>query len=390
MLINGVKYNRVDDINSLKSFLSKGSFIKSGLSVPVEEIVLHWAGSSYTGYSDHYQINVCLDTKTNKTFLLVADKSNFFDSSIHSHTWKRNTGKIGLSYICMFDIKRFPVTNEMIELAGQACAVICDFFGITTKDIKDHEDYAIIDDYRGLRWDCELKLNNGETVSSRTIRLASEYLSKINNKPVQVVKKTVEKPKELTPTVFKDVFKEKWYSVSILDLYSKGIVKGSKGLFLPEDSITRLHTCYILNTFINYIESNNRVVFENKINIQTTYGLGIDRIIKLGLMTGYKDNAFYPDNNLTRAEMSAIFSNLKKLIETKIKLKPINRLDENFLDVNNEWFAQPVKDCISMSLFVGYKESTGHYFRPNDLVKRSEFAVALYKFIRFLEKNKND
>ncbi len=390
--INGYLYHRIENSNNLKEYLAKGSMINSlGQKIPVTESVLHWAGSAYKGYSEHYQINVCLDTTTNGPFLLVADEAHFLNPKVHSHTWRRNTGKIGISFICMYDVKKYPVTDNMMKLAAEAHVELAKFYGYPIYNLFDHQDYAKIDNYEGLRWDCELKLDN-ETVSSRTFRYAKEKYAEDTNKdknveihltkPIVVPTKHVDK----TPTVFKDVFKEDWYSKAIEYLEQKDILEGYKSgkdrLFKPQSNITRLE---VANACLSITKTLHiKPIFEHKkFSDIVDINQSIDLVASQGIMSGYPDDTFRQAKCITRAELSVVLNNLYIYIYKSLNkpLKKYTLQEETFLDIDSKhWAYESIVNTYSMSLLIGYKEQTGHYFRPDDFLTRAEFAATLYKF----------
>lgn len=395
--INGYLYHKVKNPKDLKHFLVKGTMTNSlGQKIPVTESVLHWAGSSYTGYSEHYQINICFDPKTKEHFLLVADESHFLNPSVHSHTWRRNAGKIGISFICMFDTKKFPVTEFMMILAAEAHVELAKFYNFPVSNLFDHQDYAKLDNYEGLRWDCELKLDKNETVSSRTYRYAQEYANKSNDIQVKYIKPEIVKTVIKTSTVFTDVFKEDWYSKAIEYLEQKNILEGfkenSKRLFKPTNNITRIDVARMLVQIVKYIAKQKNIEHLNLLrstfmfnDVEVSQKDIIDLICRMGIMSGYLDNTFKPMQELTRAEFSVILFNLytylvnNKYIEDKNYYKPVD--EEPFLDVSNkDWFYTSVLFCYQNSLLIGYKEQIGHNFKPNNKLTRAEFSATVYKF----------
>lgn len=390
--INGYLYHKVRNPKDLKEYLAKGTMInKYGQKIPVTESVLHWAGSSYSGYSEHYQINVCFDPKTKEHFLLVADESHFLNPNIHSHTWRRNPGKIGISFICMYDVKKYPVTEFMMHIAADTHVELAKFYSYPIYNLFDHQDYAKIDNYEGLRWDCELKLDN-ETVSSRTFRYAKEKYAEETNKdknveiilskPVVVPTKHIDK----TPTVFSDVFKEDWYSKSIEYLEQKDILEGYKSgkdrLFKPQSNITRLEVANACLSITKTLHINP--TFEHKIFSDIlVINHSIDFVTFQGIMSGYPDNTFRQAKCITRAELSVVLNNLYIYIYKSLNkpLKKYTLQEETFLDIDSKhWAYESIVNTYSMSLLIGYKEQTGHYFRPDNFLTRAEFAATLYKF----------
>lgn len=86
-----------------------------------------------------------------------------------------------------------------------------------------------------------------------------------------------------------------------------------------------------------------------------------------GIIDGYKDGSFKPDDPVNRAEA------LKILINTA-RLEPFDTLDYSgkFSDVNDtEWFTEFLHTALSFEFISGYEDAT---FRPGNFITRAEAA----------------
>lgn len=367
---------KANELSKLKDLLPNRSF---------DEVVLHWAGSSYTGYSRHYQINICLDPNSNEPFALVADKSTFGNPDIHSHTYKRNTGKIGVSFICMFDIKKYPVTESMIQLASQVNVILCEKYDLDPIiDIKDHADYARMDFYSHLRWDTELKLSTGEDVTGRVKNLTKKALTveiKPKARPIPEVKKDIFK-------YFKDVESKDWFSNVVNEFFEKGMI-AKTDYFYPNRPITRGEAAGFISNFLQNRKFYSKVGFTfvfKDVESSAWYYSAINTVVSNGIMSGNKD-MFAPNKILTRAELSIIlYKTLMLLLSESQKLHLPLESSEGFLDVSSkDWFYNEICLLTNLSILIGYKESSGHYFRPEKTLTRSEFLVGLDKVENYLQ-----
>ena len=87
----------------------------------------------------------------------------------------------------------------------------------------------------------------------------------------------------------------------------------------------------------------------------------INKLAAAGIINGYEDNSFKPDNSITRAEF--VTMTVKAL-----NIKAENEYSGAFKDVySDSWFAEQVQ-CGLDSGFISQDEN----FRPNDNIKRSE------------------
>lgn len=84
------------------------------------------------------------------------------------------------------------------------------------------------------------------------------------------------------------------------------------------------------------------------------------------IIYGIDDNTFAPQNNITRAEFTALLSRVLKL--------PDVEEDNAFKDITgSEWFANDVKKAAKAGIINGFNGS----FRPSDRITRQEMAVMI-------------
>lgn len=123
------------------------------------KVYLHWSAGHYGQFYDDYHINIDKDG--------TMYMSHPLDVTL-AHTWKRNTGSIGLSMACCAfatsgDLGDEPPTSAQIESMAQAIAVICKGLDIPiTKDFvlthgeaADNEDNIYPHEPYGCKNGCE-------------------------------------------------------------------------------------------------------------------------------------------------------------------------------------------------------------------------------------------
>lgn len=96
-----------------------------------------------------------------------------------------------------------------------------------------------------------------------------------------------------------------------------------------------------------------------------------------GLVNGYKDNSYKPNNNVTRAEFITMLYNS---LEENEKLEASNVGFEDM--TGEEWYAQSVIWGVQNGIIKGYEDNT---FRGNNEISRQEMAVVISKFIEIKE-----
>ena len=89
----------------------------------------------------------------------------------------------------------------------------------------------------------------------------------------------------------------------------------------------------------------------------------IEKAVKLGFVSGYKDGTFKPDKTITRAEFS-------KLINGALGTE--KKSDIGFSDVRSkDWFYTEIQKSVASGFFSGYENNT---FKPTNPIKREEVA----------------
>lgn len=94
----------------------------------------------------------------------------------------------------------------------------------------------------------------------------------------------------------------------------------------------------------------------------------INKFVSSGIMEGYEDNTFRPDNDVTRAEFI-------KMVNKNFGFTEEGEV--NFTDVDkNSWYYQDLKKAIKAGYISGYDDGT---FKPDDSISREEVAEILRK-----------
>lgn len=97
----------------------------------------------------------------------------------------------------------------------------------------------------------------------------------------------------------------------------------------------------------------------------------IMEMAKLGMIKGYPDGGFYPDNMVTRAEFA-------KLLSSAIDVKP-QRTASAFVDVPNDYWAAPFIAPVNQYITTYVDNNGRRYFKPDFPVTREDVAAAMAK-----------
>jgi hypothetical protein len=98
-----------------------------------------------------------------------------------------------------------------------------------------------------------------------------------------------------------------------------------------------------------------------------------------GLINGYSDGSFKPDNQITRAEFAVLITKLLKL-NTDIE-------GTSFTDVKEtDWFSKYIEAAAKANIINGWNGM----FNPNENISRQDAAVILSKAVQYFNINRSD
>ena len=118
--------------------------------------------------------------------------------------------------------------------------------------------------------------------------------------------------KEISPEyqpVFSDVPGNRWYTPAIMWAYGRGVVMGYKdGTFGPDNSISRQDLVVLLYRYLGEPEAD-RSRLDSFADAKAVKGYAKNAMswaIANGIVMGYQDNTLRPEKTITRAEMAAL------------------------------------------------------------------------------------
>ncbi len=190
--------------------------------------------------------------------------------------------------------------------------------------------------------------------------------------------------KNYNAIIFKDTV-DHWAKNYIEQLYRWEYVKGrSKGVFSPDDILTRAEfTKIALNAIgeeVDPLENVEDSPFFD-VALYAWYTPYIKRAKKLGLIKGYPDGSFKPDDPINKVEA------VKMLMEGfKFDLHSIGKREDNFSDIlTAEWYFPSINFALHYHLIDGIRLPNGRIqndsFGPSRSMKRGEMAKLAVKAI---------
>lgn len=170
-----------------------------------------------------------------------------------------------------------------------------------------------------------------------------------------------------------------WAVEYVNELFARGVVQGrSPGEFAPDDSLTRAEMVKIaLESFGYELATSFQPVFPD-VNPQDWFALYLVTARNSGIVSGYPDGTFQPNNPISRVEA------LKILLEAS-RLNIANVPASNFEDVaRGQWFTSFVDFAFNRGIVSGKRPGV---FAPSDNVTRAEMAKMAVMTLRIVENN---
>ena len=183
-------------------------------------------------------------------------------------------------------------------------------------------------------------------------------------------------------SIFPDMTPAGWYESAVYNLFFLNVVNGyPDGTFKPNELITRAEASKMLALYLNIADGGQDESIFPDVTKEHWAGAYITSLAAVGLLQGYPDGTFKPEQYITRAEAAVIISrsldqgfsaSAKGLIEDNSR---------NFSDVAGDHWAKEAIDKLAMEgILKGYPD---HTFRPDAGITRAEFAVLLSRIRNF-------
>lgn len=172
---------------------------------------------------------------------------------------------------------------------------------------------------------------------------------------------------ESSAATFKDVSEKHSYYTVISEMADKGIISGYEdGTFKPNEQINRQHAALLINNAVTLPTTTSTKHFKD---IPTThpYFKAIQSLQTANLIQPDTKGNFNPTQPLTRGEMA-------KIIATAYNLEV--KANYTFKDVKGSEYEDYVNALYSNGVTAGYEDGT---FKPNAPLTRAHYTLFMYK-----------
>lgn len=213
-------------------------------------------------------------------------------------------------------------------------------------------------------------------VPTKIVEIEGEYFAEIRsltNSLYSLIRKSVE---------FADC-KGHYANDIINDLASRLIISGvGNNNYAPDRDVTRAEFAIIISRASGLINDETESLFKD-VNTSDWYYSGIISAAEYGIIYGYGDGNFGPNDKISRQQAMAMITRAMNVAGSKIDLEP----DETeitlskFNDANDiaDYFRESVAACIDAKIVAG---RAGAYIAPNDNLTRAEAAIMVSKLLR--------
>jgi len=172
-----------------------------------------------------------------------------------------------------------------------------------------------------------------------------------------------EKPFVESGTVFPDVEVGRWSAHNIEYMTDKNVIYGyPDGEFKPSRNLSRAEFSSLIFRFTGIEKANSENPFLDFDDTHWAYD-EIIALAKVGLIEGYEDGTFRPENNITRAEVMTVINKLlgRKPLEKYVKTLKFNPYNDLYI---NKWYYVTVLEATITHNY--WLDSEGYEYKWED------------------------
>ena len=135
--------------------------------------------------------------------------------------------------------------------------------------------------------------------------------------------------------------------------------------FKPKNAVTRQEAATMIGRSLDLENNRQNTIFPDVTEEHYASGY-IASAAEEGIISGYDDGTFHPNEKVTRAQMATLIARAFDLEETS---------SHSFTDVSESaWYYTPINKVATAKITVGYPDGT---FKPGKDITREEFSVLM-------------
>ncbi len=168
-----------------------------------------------------------------------------------------------------------------------------------------------------------------------------------------------------------------WAEAIVSRLVEMGVISGyPDGTFKPDNYVTRAEFAKMLVVALDLSpDAGAAAEFADAASIPAWAKGYVGAAVKAGLIKGYEDKTFRADRQITRAELAVMVARA---------LKAAEKAELNFKDAAGipSWAADSIAQAVAKGIIKGYEDNT---FRPNNPATRAETAAMTLRLLNTLK-----
>jgi L-asparaginase type II len=166
-----------------------------------------------------------------------------------------------------------------------------------------------------------------------------------------------------------------WAELDIKQAVTQKIISGyADGTFKPDNSVTRAEFTVMLMNALKVDQKGKMLEFTDKQEIPLWAETAVAQAVDMGIIQGYEDQTFRPDNLISRVEMVS-------MISTALGVEPASQATTGFADDENipAWAKGKVESIRLLGIIDG---RSGNKFEPANTATRAEAVKVLMKMLQ--------
>ena len=251
--------------------------------------------------------------------------------------------------------------------------VVYTVFDLKVKDGKITEEFPLGTDAVPGNYTIEVGPKAGSSLGCKqTFRVTAAPVASSSDTPKVSEPKPETKPELVTQTVtslptssLNDISNH-WAVERINNLVARGAIKGyPDNTFQPDNTITRAEFTTVVVKAFNLTNSNGKVFTDTSGHWAKDY---IATATAAGIVGGYNDNVFGPNDPVTREQMAAMVVKAANLT--------VAAAENQFADSNSiaGWAQEAVATAVNIQIIRGYPDNT---FKPGGKATRAEAVTVI-------------
>lgn len=164
-------------------------------------------------------------------------------------------------------------------------------------------------------------------------------------------------------------------------MVEKGIIQGYEdGTYAPGEKVNRGQFATFLMRALNLPSGDSTF---SDVPASSKLAEGINAAAAAGIVSGYSNNIFKPEQNIARVEMAAMIDRALDYLGAKKTQGALNFTDAN--QISSSTFRLAVMNMVGLKIINGFPDGDGYAFKPAQDATRAEAAAFIYRMLNVFE-----